>query len=91
MVGSKVVAWASSIAKLTTGEMVAIDGKAFGTGKGWAWSSLQGIVLIEAERVPQSHGYHRIRTRYFIASLLPKAAPLNCATRQHWGIENKLH
>jgi predicted transposase YbfD/YdcC len=53
------------------------------------WPSLQGMVRIEAERFHKATGTTERKTRYYITSLPPQAAPR--AIRQHWGIENKLH
>jgi predicted transposase YbfD/YdcC len=55
------------------------------------WASLQGIVRIEAERYQKATGKLERESRYYITSLMPNAARLNAAIRQHWGIENKLH
>ncbi|HEX3587859.1 MAG TPA: ISAs1 family transposase [Candidatus Angelobacter sp.] len=55
------------------------------------WPSLRGVVRIEAERYHKATGRSERETRYYITSLLPHAARLNQAIRQHWGIENKLH
>ena len=93
------VAWVTSIARLTAGEVVAIDGMGCQREiadlglieKAAEWASLQGLVRIESER------YHKVadRTereiRYYSSSLPPDAARLNQLIRQHGGIENKLH
>ena len=55
------------------------------------WSSLQGLVRIEAERYHKTTGKTESETRYYITRLQPDAARLNRAIRQHGGIENKLH
>ena len=55
------------------------------------WTSLQGLVRIEAERYHKATGKTERETRYYITSLKPDAARLNGCIRQHWGIENKLH
>lgn len=55
------------------------------------WPSLHGLVRIQAERCHKATGKTERETRYYITSLKPDAARLNCAIRQHWGIENKLH
>ncbi len=55
------------------------------------WSSLQGLVRIEAERYHKASGKTEREIRYYITSLRPDAARLNSVIRQHWGIENKLH
>lgn len=52
---------------------------------------LKTLVRIQAERYHKSTGKTESEIRYSISSLGPKAAPLNSAIRQHWGIENKLH
>ena len=55
------------------------------------WTSLQGLVRIEAERYHKVSGKTEREIRYYITSLRPAAAHLNRIIRQHWGIENKLH
>lgn len=55
------------------------------------WSSLKGLVRIQAERFHKATGKTANETRYYITSLAPEATRLNQAIRQHWGIENKLH
>jgi len=55
------------------------------------WTSLQGLVRIEAERYHKVSGKTEREIRYYITSLRPAAAHLNRVIRQHWGIENKLH
>ena len=55
------------------------------------WSSLKGLVRIQAERFHKATGKTENETRYYITSLAPEATRLNQAIRQHWGIENKLH
>lgn len=55
------------------------------------WTSLQGLVRIEAERYHKVSGKTEREIRYYITSLRPAAAHLNHVIRQHWGIENKLH
>ena len=56
-----------------------------------AWTSLRGLVRIEAERYHKVSGKMEREIRYYITSLKPEAAPINRMVRQHWGIENKLH
>jgi predicted transposase YbfD/YdcC len=55
------------------------------------WSSLRGLVRIEAERYHKATGKTEREIRYYITSLELDAARLNRSIRQHWGIENKLH
>jgi len=71
-------AWVSSIAKLTAGEVIAIDGKACAAHARLA-------------RRHSSTGKIERKIRYYITSLRADAARLNSVVRQHWGIENKLH
>src|SRR5258708_22580097 len=51
------------------------------------WTSLQGLVRIEAERYHKVSGKTEREIRYYITSLRPAAAHLNRVIRQHWGIE----
>jgi predicted transposase YbfD/YdcC len=55
------------------------------------WTSIQGLVRIEAERYHKATGKTETEIRYYITSLAPDATRLNSAIRQHWCIENKLH
>jgi predicted transposase YbfD/YdcC len=55
------------------------------------WPQLHSLVRIQAERYHKATGQTEREVRYYISSLLPEAARLNSAVRQHWGIENKLH
>jgi len=55
------------------------------------WASLQGIVRIESERFHKATEKTETEIRYYITSLAPDAMRLNRASRQHRGIENKLH
>ncbi|MHB1938841.1 MAG: ISAs1 family transposase [Acidobacteriaceae bacterium] len=55
------------------------------------WTSLQGLVRIEAEHYYKATGKTEREIRYYITSLRPDAERLNRAIHQHWSIENKLH
>jgi predicted transposase YbfD/YdcC len=55
------------------------------------WASLHGLVRIEAERYHKGTGKTEREIRYYITSIRADATRLNCAIRQHWSIENKLH
>ncbi len=55
------------------------------------WASLQGLVRIQSERYHKVPGKIEREIRYYIASLRPGAVRLNTVSRQHRGIENKLH
>jgi len=59
--------------------------------KASAWTGLQSLVRIKAERFLKATGEIEQETRYYISSLKPDATRLNHAIRQHWGIENSLH
>jgi predicted transposase YbfD/YdcC len=53
------------------------------------WKGLGSIVMIVAERVTDRHS--STETRYYISSLPANAQQQLQATRDHWGIENRLH
>lgn len=55
------------------------------------WAKLQSIICIESQRTIMSTGEVQSETRYYISSLLSNAENFLSITRQHWGIENKLH
>jgi predicted transposase YbfD/YdcC len=59
--------------------------------KACQWTGLRSLVRIQAQRFQKATGQTERETRYYITSLAPDAARLNQLTRQHWGIENKLH
>lgn len=52
---------------------------------------LKRLIKITAERTDKSSGEQSKEDRYYISSATFKANELLNATRQHWGIENKLH
>jgi len=53
------------------------------------WKKLSQIALIESERT--IHGKTSIERRYYICSAALSAQELLQSSRNHWGIENKLH
>jgi predicted transposase YbfD/YdcC len=55
------------------------------------WKGLKRLIKITAERTEKSSGEQSRECRYYISSGDLKADELLDATRQHWGIENKLH
>lgn len=55
------------------------------------WKGLQGLVRITSQRADKASGEMQQECRYYISSGLRDAAELLNITRQHWGIENKLH
>jgi predicted transposase YbfD/YdcC len=55
------------------------------------WKGLKKLVKITAERTDKSSGEQSKECRYYISSSALAAKELLEATRQHWGIENKLH
>jgi hypothetical protein len=55
------------------------------------WKGLKRLIKITAERTDKSSGEQSKECRYYISSAALKADELLNATRQHWGIENKLH
>ncbi len=55
------------------------------------WKGLKRLIKITAERTDKSSGYQSKECRYYISSAALNADELLNATRQHWGIENKLH
>lgn len=55
------------------------------------WKNLQAIIRVESERTILATGQQQKDIRYYIASLLNSAKSFLAVTRQHWGIENKLH
>ncbi|HEX8676507.1 MAG TPA: ISAs1 family transposase [Segetibacter sp.] len=55
------------------------------------WKGLKRLIKITAERTDKSSGEQSQECRYYISSSALKVNELLSATRQHWGIENKLH
>lgn len=55
------------------------------------WKELKRLIKITAERTDKLSGEKSKECRYYISSAALKADELLHATRQHWGIENKLH
>ena len=55
------------------------------------WKGLKSLVKITAGRTDKSSGEQSREYRYYICSAALKADELLNASRQHWGIENKLH
>ena len=55
------------------------------------WKNLQTIISIETERTILLTGLKQTEQKFFIASQLEKPIYFNRITREHWGIENKLH
>lgn len=55
------------------------------------WKGLQSLIRITAERTDKASGEMQRECRYYISSNMPDAAALLHITRQHWGVENKLH
>jgi predicted transposase YbfD/YdcC len=55
------------------------------------WKGLKRLIKITAERTDKSSGEQSKEYRYYISSATFKANEFLNATRQHWGIENKLH
>jgi len=53
------------------------------------WKKLNALVMVESERTLNEET--SIEHRYYISSLQQGANILLSATREHWGIENKLH
>ncbi|MEJ2611039.1 MAG: ISAs1 family transposase, partial [Candidatus Thiodiazotropha sp.] len=53
------------------------------------WKGLSQIELVESERTIQ--GKTSIEQRYYICSATLSAQELLQSSRNHWGIENKLH
>ena len=53
------------------------------------WPDLKSFAVITAERTIK--GKTTLEHRFYISSLPPDPARLNCAVRQHWRIENSLH
>jgi predicted transposase YbfD/YdcC len=55
------------------------------------WKGLQSLVRISTVRTDKASGEKQQECRYYISSHLTDAAALLNITRQHWGVENKLH
>lgn len=55
------------------------------------WKNLQSIISVESERTILATGEQQSEIRYYIASLPGSPESFLSITRQHWGIENKLH
>jgi predicted transposase YbfD/YdcC len=55
------------------------------------WKGLKRLIKITAERTDKSTGEQSKECRYYISSSALKVNKLLNASRQHWGIENKLH
>ncbi len=55
------------------------------------WKGLKSLIRITAERTNKASGEKQQECRYYISSNMPGAAALLNITRQHWGVENKLH
>lgn len=53
------------------------------------WPDLKSFAVIASERTVK--GKTTLEHRYYITSLLPDAAQLNHAVRQHWSVETSLH
>lgn len=53
------------------------------------WKGLRSV--IEMESLREIKGNASIEKRYYISSLPAEAGRILHATRQHWGVENKLH
>ena len=55
------------------------------------WKGLQGLVRITSERTDKASREKQQEQRYYISSSRQDATALLHITRQHWGVENKLH
>lgn len=55
------------------------------------WEGLKRLIKITAERTDKSSGEQSKECRYYISSATFKANEFLHVSRQHWGIENKLH
>jgi len=55
------------------------------------WKNLQSIISVESERTILATGEQHSEIRYYIASMIDSPKSFLNITRQHWGIENKLH
>jgi predicted transposase YbfD/YdcC len=55
------------------------------------WKGLKSIIRITSERTDKASGEKQQEQRYYISSIMPGAEALLNITRQHWGVENKLH
>lgn len=55
------------------------------------WKGLKRLIKITAERTDKSSGKQSKEDRYYISSATFKANKFLHTSRQHWGIENKLH
>ena len=53
------------------------------------WPGLNGVVMVESRR--EIDGEIEQETRFYITSLLLRAAPLGSIVRSHWAVENSLH
>jgi predicted transposase YbfD/YdcC len=55
------------------------------------WKGLRSLIRITTERTDKANGEKQQEQRYYISSTMPGAEALLNITRQHWGVENKLH
>lgn len=55
------------------------------------WKNLLSIISVQSERTILATGEKQSEIRYYIASILNSPEAFLSITRQHWGIENKLH
>lgn len=55
------------------------------------WKGLKRLIKITAERTDKSNGEQSKENRYYISSAIFKSNEFLHISRQHWGIENKLH
>ncbi len=55
------------------------------------WKGLKSLIKITAKRTNKSSGEQSEECRYYISNASFEAKQMLHATRQHWGIENKLH
>lgn len=53
------------------------------------WEKLNSLIEIESRR--EIKGVATVEKRYYISSLPAETGKILNATRQHWGVENKLH
>lgn len=53
------------------------------------WPDLKSFAVIVSERTVK--GKTTVEQRHYITSLIPDAAQINHAVRQHWSVENSLH
>ncbi len=55
------------------------------------WKGLRSLIRITSERTDKASGEKQQQCRYYISSAMRGAGELLNITRQHWGVENKLH